>query len=779
MKLPITIDPRYHDAVLFDLDGAPTDDVPLFAATVDLARKLQDIGVAAAAYSSSPRCQQALKAAGVDDLFGVCIDGIAGERGVAEKPDPAVLLEATHLLGVRPQRCVVVENSAAGVAAGRDGGFALVVGIDGTGGADDLARHGADVVLSDLADVAVRTGDKRISELPNALASYGQLIGITSARESILFLDYDGTLSPIVSDPTAARLVDGAAEALERVAGVCPVAILSGRDLADVRSRVDIPGVWYAGSHGFELTGPDGTHHQNEAAAVFIPVLERAAAELSTRLAQIPGVRVEHKRFAVAVHYREVAQERVGEIVAAAHQLGARDGLRVTSGRKLVELRPDLDWDKGTTLAWIRDRIDASGSLLPIYIGDDLTDEDAFDAIKFDGIGIVVGHDEDGDRKTAAHFTLQSPDEVREFIQRGSRWLAYKHQVSSEAWDYVFEGYDPQNEKLREALCTLGNGYFATRGAAPESKAGQVHYPGTYAAGVYNRLVDDVSGTQINNESLVNLPNWLSLTFRIDGGSWFDIDAVTVLSYRQTLDIRGAVLTREVRFSDDAGRTTSLTQKRFVAMQMPHVGALETTIVALDWSGTIEIRSTLDGNVTNSLVERYRELANQHLGSVDKREISDNSVLLTPQTTQSRIPIAMAARSTVWRDGEPVPATYRLFDAAAEIGHDIAVRLTVGEAVTVEKIVTIYTGRDVATSEPGVDAQRGLARLGRFEELLDGHLTDWVHLWERLSIEFDFTDELRILRLHLLHLLQTVSPNTADLDAGVPARGLHGEAYRG
>ena len=248
-----------------------------------------------------------MKAAGIDDLFGVCIDGIAGERGTAEKPDPAVLLEATRRLGVRPQRCVVVENSAAGVAAGRDGGFALVIGIDGTGRADELARHGADVVLADLADVAVRTGDKRISELPNALTSYGQLIGITSARESMLFLDYDGTLSPIVSDPGAARLVDGAAEALELVAEVCPVAILSGRDLADVRSRVDIPGLWYAGSHGFELTGPDGTYHQNEAAAVFVPILERAAAELSQSLAQIPGVRVEHKRFAVAVHYREVA----------------------------------------------------------------------------------------------------------------------------------------------------------------------------------------------------------------------------------------------------------------------------------------------------------------------------------------------------------------------------------------------------------------------------------------------------------------------------------------
>ena len=90
-------------------------------------------------------------------------------------------------------------------------------------------------------------------------------------------------------------------------------------------------------------------------------------------------------------------------------------------------------------------------------------------------------------------------------------------------------------------------------------------------------------------------------------------------------------------------------------MHMPHVGALQTTIVAEDWSGTIEIRSTLDGNVTNSLVERYRELANDHLGSVEKREISDNSVLLTVQTTQSRIPIAMAARNTVWRDGSLSP----------------------------------------------------------------------------------------------------------------------------
>ena len=133
MTPPITIDPRYHDAVLFNLDSALTTDAPLFAATVDLARKLQSIGVATAAHSSSPLCQHALKAAGVDDLFGVCIDGIAGERGTA------VLEEAVRRLGVRPQRSVVVEDTDAGVTAGRDGGFAVVIGIDGTGRADELA----------------------------------------------------------------------------------------------------------------------------------------------------------------------------------------------------------------------------------------------------------------------------------------------------------------------------------------------------------------------------------------------------------------------------------------------------------------------------------------------------------------------------------------------------------------------------------------------------------------------------------------------------------------
>jgi alpha,alpha-trehalase len=120
-----------------------------------------------------------------------------------------------------------------------------------------------------------------MSEIPDAVESYGQIIGVLGARESALFVDYDGTLSPIVADPSAATLVDGAAEALESMASQCPVAILSGRDLADIRTRVGIPGIWYAGSHGFELTGPDGTYHQNEAAAAAVGVLKRAAGRVT------------------------------------------------------------------------------------------------------------------------------------------------------------------------------------------------------------------------------------------------------------------------------------------------------------------------------------------------------------------------------------------------------------------------------------------------------------------------------------------------------------------
>jgi alpha,alpha-trehalase len=375
----VQIDPRLHDAVIFKV---PQSD-------------------------SAAELEQRLHGAGVETT-----------RLGDDVTDSRELRDTARKLGSRAERSVVIDDDADGILAARNAGFAMVIGVGPAQVADELTERGADAIVADLADIGVRTGDRRMSEIPDALASYDQLARIIDGHGPAVCLDYDGTLSPIVPDPDSARLVDGAAEALERLSQRYPVAILSGRDLTDVRTRIAVPGIWYAGSHGFESIAPDGSYRQNEEAAAAVPVLERAASELREALADIAGTRVEHKRFAVAVHYRDVDPDRVGDVVAGTYRMGAREHLRVTNGRKVVELRPDVDWNKGTTLAWIRDQIEGANKVLPIYIGDDLTDEDGFDAVRDDGIGILVRHSEDGDRRSSATFTVESPDEVRALLER-------------------------------------------------------------------------------------------------------------------------------------------------------------------------------------------------------------------------------------------------------------------------------------------------------------------------------------------------------------------------
>jgi trehalose-phosphatase len=385
MTPKVTIDPRLHDAVIFVVTQTNS--------LTELMRRLHDGGVATAILDVGASDAQALRA-------------------------------TAQRMGTRAERSVVVDATPDGVTTARAAGFALVIGLAPTDG--ELVQLGADAVVNDLDEIAVRTGDRRMSEIPNALESYRQLADLMSDRRPAICLDYDGTLSEIVRDPDSAELVDGAADALARLSQRSPVAILSGRDLADIRERVGVPGLWYAGSHGFESIAPDGSYRQNDEAAAAVPVLEQAAEELREMLAHIDGSRVEHKRFAVAVHYRDVAAENIGDVIASTHRIGRRDGLRVTNGRKVVELRPDVDWNKGTTLSWIREQI-GPPPVLPIYIGDDLTDEDAFDAIRDDGIGILVRHTEDGDRRSAARFTLQTPDQVREFLDHIANQLPDAH----------------------------------------------------------------------------------------------------------------------------------------------------------------------------------------------------------------------------------------------------------------------------------------------------------------------------------------------------------------
>ena len=352
------------------------------------------------------------------------------------------------------------------------------------------------------------------------------------------------------------------------------------------------------------------------------------------------------------------------------------------------------------------------------------------------------------------------------------------------SWMLVYEGFDAEKEPLREALCTLGNGYFATRGASAQSEAGGAHYPGTYLAGGYNRLQTEIAGRVVENEDLVNLPNWLPLDFRLDGGDWFRVEQVELLEYRQELDMRQGVLNRRVLFRDDADRRTRLEERRLVHMGDPHLAALELTLRAENWSGEVEIRSALDGRVVNAGVKRYRDLNSRHLEPLEASAVGGGVVRLKVQTTQSELRIAQAARTRVFtKQGRIEPEG----DPAREAGYiaqRFRARLSEGAEVRVEKVLALYTSRDKACSECGLEASHRAQRAGEFDDLLRSHAMSWQHLWERFEMEYELKEGRNdysgmIRHLNIFHLLQTSSLHTINLDAGVPSRGWHGEAYRG
>jgi trehalose/maltose hydrolase-like predicted phosphorylase len=340
-----------------------------------------------------------------------------------------------------------------------------------------------------------------------------------------------------------------------------------------------------------------------------------------------------------------------------------------------------------------------------------------------------------------------------------------------------YEGFDPGAEGLREALCTLGNGYVATRGAAPESHADDVHYPGTYFAGCYDRLTSTVAGRTVENEDLVNAPNWLPLTFCTPGQGQLGLTEELVLDHRQDLDTRRGLLTRRTRFRDALGRVLAVTQRRLVSMHDPHVAALETTFVAENWSGTLEVRASLDGRVTNSGVARYRDLDGRHLVPVAEGYDKDEKVAwLQVRTTTSQIRIAQAMTVAVTDRSRSVTAAFE--HNVGEPAVRLWPELTEGVPLTIEKRVAMYTSQDQAISEPLDAARRHAARLPSFEELLADHVRAWDRLWQESAVVV-LGEAQQALDLHVFHLLQVLSEHTAQLDVGMPARGLHGEAYRG
>ncbi|MFN2355438.1 MAG: trehalose-phosphatase [Desulfopila sp.] len=758
------------------------------ASVISFIKKGRTAGLRFAVISARRNGRAMLEIAGVSDLFQVVIDAdCVAEMGLAAKPAPDIFLEAADRLDVKATRVVVIADGPDGVQGAKAGGFARVIGLDRHHHGPKLKNSGADPVVGDLVELRLESGaepGKKKKKLLSALEKTQKIFHRVQQELPAIFLDYDGTLTPIVDDPAEARLDEKTREVLQRLAKHMFVAVISGRSLADVQQMVDLEELAYAGSHGFEISSGIGYFDDDRRRQEYLSILQQAEDDLIDTTRDLPGVRIERKPYAIAVHYRQVKEQVKKQVIAEVESLVDSlverfAELAKSSGKEIFELRPAVDWHKGKALQAMLDQfhIDCS-RITPLYIGDDTTDEDAFRSIGDRGIGILVSEEP---RRTNARYILRDSSEVTIFLEKLAE-LAEK-QIIKGSWSLTYDSFDPEREKLRETLCTLGNGSFASRGAAPESTADRQHYPGTYIAGCYNRLESSIAGQTIENESLVNIPNWLPLTFRLEDGPWYGSDCLEPASYYQELDMASGVLHRNIRLVDEKKREIHLSERRFVNMDNAHLAGLEIVITVKNWSGNVYICTALDGRVANTLVARYRELNNDHLLVGSLGVSGDGEIIwLQAETKQSHIRIAEAARTRFFQEGKQlVDLERRPVQERRYIAQEVTVPVRAGEKLRLEKIVAIYNSRDRGISESLNEAQLQAAKAPGFNLLLQGHQRAWRHLWQRCGFDLQaFNPRIsQILNLHVFHLLQTVSVHSIDLDAGIPPRGLHGEAYRG
>ncbi len=347
------------------------------------------------------------------------------------------------------------------------------------------------------------------------------------------------------------------------------------------------------------------------------------------------------------------------------------------------------------------------------------------------------------------------------------------------SWSLEYTDYDPKKEKSRETLLAVGNGYLGTRGVLPETTASDTNYPGTYIAGLYNRLISKVADRDIENEDFVNIPNWLFINFRIEKGDWFDINGVEIISIKRHLNFANGLLETNLIVKDRTGRKTKISSKIVASMANPHLVAIQYKIKPLNYSGQIEIKSEIDGNIINDGVTRYRDLNQQHLNPV--AEGDDNEISwLQVKTTQSEIEIAEAVKHSVYKNKNLVDVEVSKTNSSGKISTGFKINLNENEEVTIEKIVAIFTSKNDDVKEP-LKSSIDLAKTaGTFDSIVKESDVEWKKIWNKIDIQIEGDPKSQMLvRLHLYHLMVTASPNNIDIDAGIPARGLHGEAYRG
>ncbi len=371
--------------------------------------------------------------------------------------------------------------------------------------------------------------------------------------------------------------------------------------------------------------------------------------------------------------------------------------------------------------------------------------------LKINGADIVVSDMED-----------ISPETVSTWFEVG---------LKEDSWCLKYSDFNPENEKSRESLMTIGNGYFASRGCFCEEKASDIHYPATYMAGVYNKLASKIQDKTVYNEDLVNCPNWLFTSFKIDDGKWLDSTSCKVIDIERTLDFKKGILSGWALVEDDKGRQTMIESVRCISMADKNLAGLEYSITPLNYSGKITVKTGLDANIINDGVVRYRELNQMHLCKANT-SFTDNIIKLDVNTVNSDIKISVAA--IVYANIPEASKIINETDSAIDILYSCDIK------ENQEFVIYKNVAYSNSTDKVKFNVEKKLKENNHFSNLVSESMSEWAKLWLKADIEIE-GDRLaqKLTRLHIYHMLVSASPHTTDYDVSIGARGLHGEAYRG
>ncbi len=387
--------------------------------------------------------------------------------------------------------------------------------------------------------------------------------------------------------------------------------------------------------------------------------------------------------------------------------------------------------------------------------------------------GLVIGLQRGNEKLKTADMVIKNLKKFSDLVKLEKEFIK---NTNRKKWELNYYDYLPEKERIRETLCTIGNGYFGTRGCfiTQDISKPDEHYPGTYINGIYNKAKSKIKGKEIYNSDFVNLPNWLSFKIKI-GREYLDFFDSEILHYKRTLNMKEAILKHEIKIKDNQNRITKIKTERFASMSEKNLGVLKIKFIPINYSGKISFISGIDGEIKNLNVERYRMLNQNHLNIISKKYIKNNLIQLNSQTTDSNYDVSISIKNHL-----KYLKNYKINKISKKnfIGEEFNFDSEKEKEYCFEKIFSIYTSKE--SQNPEKDSKKSLSKKENFDYLFKKHKKSWKSIWDVAKIKISGDLEIqKLIHLNVYHLFTTFSKNSKGLDIGMPARGIHGEAYRG